>query len=116
MRISKIDSTDKTAALLQFLIGKGAASCGPSVQAEVVAAMKFDLPATYKFHKQKSVDVEVGSYPCHASFVLPLVHVAGRLLFVIAKCRELNDQVDLIRYTRDEDEDEEDEDDEEGRR
>jgi predicted RNA methylase len=26
---------------------------------EVVAQMKFDLPQTYKFHKEKSVDVEV---------------------------------------------------------
>ncbi len=26
---------------------------------EVVAELKFDLPATYKFHKQKSVDIEV---------------------------------------------------------
>lgn len=28
-------------------------------QLEVVAEMKFDLPQTYKFHKEKSVDIEV---------------------------------------------------------
>ena len=27
--------------------------------AEVVAEMKFDIPAMYKFHKEKSVDVRV---------------------------------------------------------
>ena len=26
---------------------------------EVVAELRFDLPSTYKFHKQKSVDIEV---------------------------------------------------------
>ncbi|XP_072037929.1 rRNA N(6)-adenosine-methyltransferase METTL5-like [Amphiura filiformis] len=29
------------------------------VEVEVVAELRFDLPATYKFHKQKSVDIEV---------------------------------------------------------
>lgn len=43
----------------EFLVGRGAAACGPDVAAEVVATMRFDLPATYKFHKQKSVDIEV---------------------------------------------------------
>ena len=26
---------------------------------EMVAQLRFDLPATFKFHKQKSVDIEV---------------------------------------------------------
>jgi len=43
----------------EFLVGRGAAGCGPDVAVEVVATMRFDLPATYKFHKQKSVDIEV---------------------------------------------------------
>ncbi|GAB5035585.1 methyltransferase-like protein 5 [Nannochloropsis oceanica] len=43
----------------EFLIGRGAAACGSDVGAEVIATMHFDLPATYKFHKQKSVDIEV---------------------------------------------------------
>lgn len=43
----------------EFLTGRGAAACGSNVQAEVVATMRFDLPVTYKFHKQKTVDVEV---------------------------------------------------------
>ena len=30
-----------------------------NLKAEVVAEMKFDIPNMYKFHKQKSVDVEV---------------------------------------------------------
>ncbi len=29
------------------------------VQGEVVAALRWDIPAMYKFHKQKSVDIEV---------------------------------------------------------
>ncbi|XP_033104106.1 methyltransferase-like protein 5 isoform X2 [Anneissia japonica] len=29
------------------------------VNIEVLAELRFDLPATYKFHKQKSVDIEV---------------------------------------------------------
>ncbi|XP_071947005.1 rRNA N(6)-adenosine-methyltransferase METTL5-like [Antedon mediterranea] len=29
------------------------------VNIEIVAELRFDLPATYKFHKQKSVDIEV---------------------------------------------------------
>ena len=40
-------------------MGKGAASLGDGVEAEVVGTMQFALPATYKFHKQRSVDVEV---------------------------------------------------------
>lgn len=47
-----------------FLLGKGAASCGAGVEAEVVGTMRFGLPATYKFHKQRTVDVEVGGYFC----------------------------------------------------
>lgn len=42
-----------------FLVGRGAAACGDDVEVEVVATMRFDLPATYKFHKHKSVDIEV---------------------------------------------------------
>ena len=38
-------------------IEKKAAEWG--VAMEVVAELRFDLPATYKFHKQKSVDIEV---------------------------------------------------------
>lgn len=45
-----------------FLLGKGAASLGPGVGAEVVGTMRFALPATYKFHRQRSVDVEVGGW------------------------------------------------------
>lgn len=44
---------------IQYLTGKGAAACG-ATDAEVVAHMSFELPATYKFHKQKSVDIQVG--------------------------------------------------------
>lgn len=29
------------------------------VSMEVMAELRFDLPATYRFHKQKSVDIEV---------------------------------------------------------
>lgn len=43
----------------EFLVGRGAAACGPHVQAQVVATMHFNLPATYKFHKQKNVDIDV---------------------------------------------------------
>lgn len=43
----------------EFLVGRGAAACGRNVEVEVVATMRFDLPATYKFHKQKSVHIEV---------------------------------------------------------
>ena len=28
--------------------------------AQVIAEMKYDLPASYSFHKKKSVDIEVG--------------------------------------------------------
>lgn len=45
-----------------FLLGKGAASLGAGVRAEVVGTMRFALPATYKFHRQRSVDVEVGGW------------------------------------------------------
>ena len=38
-------------------IKKKAAEWGVSF--EVMAELRFDLPATYKFHKQKSVDIEV---------------------------------------------------------
>ena len=38
-------------------IEKKAAEWG--VGMEMVAQLRFDLPATYKFHKQKSVDIEV---------------------------------------------------------
>ena len=38
-------------------IEKKAAEWG--VGMEMVAELRFDLPATYKFHKQKSVDIEV---------------------------------------------------------
>ena len=30
-----------------------------SVTMEIVAELRFDLPATYKFHKRKSIDIEV---------------------------------------------------------
>lgn len=29
------------------------------VKAEVLAVLRYDLPSTYKFHKKKSVDIEV---------------------------------------------------------
>lgn len=32
------------------------------VKAEVVAELKYDVPATYKHHKKKSVDIEVDFY------------------------------------------------------
>ena len=38
-------------------IEKKAAEWG--VTMEVMAQLRFDLPATYRFHKQKSVDIEV---------------------------------------------------------
>ena len=38
-------------------IGKKATEWGVSM--EVMAELRFDLPATYKFHKQRSVDIEV---------------------------------------------------------
>ena len=44
--------TSTRAFLLKLLKGWG-------LQAEVVAEMKFDIPSMYKFHKQKSVDVDV---------------------------------------------------------
>ena len=31
----------------------------PGIQMKVVAELKFDLPASYKFHKHKSVDIAV---------------------------------------------------------
>ncbi|EWM22042.1 methyltransferase-like protein 5 [Nannochloropsis gaditana] len=42
-----------------FLMGCGAAGCGKHVQAEVIANMQFEIPATYSFHKQKSVNIDV---------------------------------------------------------
>ncbi|XP_075036784.1 rRNA N(6)-adenosine-methyltransferase METTL5 [Mixophyes fleayi] len=38
-------------------IKKKAAAC--NVKMEVVAELRYDLPASYKFHKKKSVDIEV---------------------------------------------------------
>ena len=32
---------------------------GWGVEAEVLAQLKFDIPAMYKFHKKKSLDIEV---------------------------------------------------------
>lgn len=39
---------------------KVASSLG--VKAEVLAELKYDLPSTYKFHKRKSVDIDVDLY------------------------------------------------------
>ena len=38
-------------------VSKKAAEWGVSM--EVMAELRFDLPATYKFHKQRCVDIEV---------------------------------------------------------
>lgn len=32
------------------------------VKAEVIAELRYDIPATYKHHKKKSVDIEVDFY------------------------------------------------------
>jgi predicted RNA methylase len=42
--------------LFQFIIKK-AASWG--IEAQIVAELRWELPQTHKFHKKKSVDIEV---------------------------------------------------------
>lgn len=32
------------------------------VQADVIAELRYDIPATYKHHKKKSMDIEVDFY------------------------------------------------------
>ena len=52
-------------------IGKQAAKWGAKM--EVVAELRYNLPATYKVHKKKSVDIKV-RYQCRSVWC-GLVHV-----------------------------------------